>query len=46
MTELDGPFSGFGGDFKLSVYKLIPIRNLLPWKKTESVGYDVVRSYE
>ena len=46
MTELDEPFSGVGRAFKPSGDKLIPIHNLLPWKTTESVGYDVVRSYE
>ena len=46
MNELDEPFSGVDGAFKLSVDKLIPICYLLPKKKTESVGYDVVRSYK
>ena len=45
-TELDEPFSGVEGSFKLYVDKLIPIRDLLPWKTSESVGYDIVRSYE
>ena len=45
MTELDEPFSEVDGDFKSYVDKWIPIRVLLPWKKTESVGYGVVRSY-
>ena len=46
MTEIDFPFSGFDGDFKPPVEKLILIHSLLPWKITESVGYNVARSYE
>ena len=46
MTELDETFNGFDGAFKSSIEKLIPICNLLTWKTTESVGYDVVWSYE
>ena len=46
MTELYEPFSGDGGAFKSSGEKLIPIHNLLPWKRNKSVGCDVVRSYE
>ena len=46
MTELDEPFRGVDGYFKSSGDKLIPIHDLLPWKKTYSMGYDVVRSYE
>ena len=46
MTELDELFSGVYEEFKSYVEKLILIRNLLPWKITESMGYDVVLSYE
>ena len=46
MTEIDGPFSRVDGTFKSSVDKLIPIRDLLPWKTTEYVVNDVVRPYE
>ena len=46
MTELDEPCRGVDGAFISSVYKLIPIHNLLHEIKTESVGYDVVLSYE
>ena len=46
MTELDEQFSGVDGGFKSSVDKVRPIRGLLPTKITESMGYDVVRSYE
>ena len=45
MNELDEPFSAVDGSFKSSVEKLIPIRNILPWKTTEPIGYDFVRSY-
>ena len=34
MTELDEPFSGADRDFKLSVDKLIPLRNLFPLETT------------
>ena len=46
MTEIDELFSGFYGAFKISGYKLTPIRNLLAWKTTESMVYYVVQSYE
>ena len=46
MAELGEPFRGVYGSFKLSVEKLIPIINLLPWKITEPVVFDVVQSYE
>ena len=46
ITELDEQYSGFDGAFKSSIEKLIHIRNLLPLKATESVVYDVIRSYE
>ena len=46
MTEIDAPFRGVDGYFKNYVDKLIPIRDLLLWKTTESVGYDVVWSQE
>ena len=46
MNELDEPFNVFDGAFRSCMEKLIPIHDLLPWKTTESVGYDVVRSYE
>ena len=45
ITELDEPFRGFYGSFKLYVEKLIPIRNLFPWKITEFERYDIVWSY-
>ena len=45
MTELDEPFSIFDEALKQSVDKLILIRDL-PLFKTESVGYDIVWSYE
>ena len=45
MTELDEPFSVVGGAFKSYAYKLITTRDLLPWKPTESVGYDILMSY-
>ena len=45
-TELDENFSGVDGSLKPSVEKITPIRDLLPWKTTASVGYDAVRSYE
>ena len=34
MTEIDEPFSGFGGAFKLYVDILMPIHGLLPLKTT------------
>ena len=46
MAEFDEPFSGVDGAFKSSVEKLIHIHDLLPWNTTESMGYDVIRSYE
>ena len=46
MTEFGGPFSVVVGAFKSSVENLIPISDLLSWKTTESVEYDVVWSYE
>ena len=46
MNELDEPFSAVDGAFKSSLDKLIPIHDLLPWKTTESVGYDAEWSYE
>ena len=46
MTVLDEPCIGVDGDFKSYVDKLIPIRGLLPRKTTESLGYDVERSYK
>ena len=45
VTELDEPFCVVDGVFKLSVDKLITIRDLLPWKTTESMGYSAIRSY-
>ena len=45
MTELDEPFSVVDVSFKYYVEKYIPVRNLLPRKKTESVRYDVAQSY-
>ena len=46
MTELDEPFSRVDGDFKSYVEKSIPIRGLLTIKATESMVYDVERSYK
>ena len=46
MTELDEPFRGVDGAFKPPGEKSIPVQNLLPFKKTESVGCDVVQSHE
>ena len=46
MVELYEPSSRVDGDFKSSVDKLIPICDLLPREKSESVGYGVVRPYE
>ena len=46
MIELDGSFRGVDGSFKSSGYKLITISDLLPWKTTESMLYDVLRSHE
>ena len=46
MNELDEPFSGVNGPFKLYVNKLIHIRNLIHCKTTESMGYDAVRPYK
>ena len=46
MTELDELFCVVDGSVKSSLDKLIPIISLLPLKTTESVVYDVVRSYE
>ena len=46
ITELDELFRGVDGALKSSVEKLIPRRNLLPLKTTESVGCDFVRLYE
>ena len=34
MTELDEPFNGVDRDFKSYVEKLLPRRNVLPWKTT------------
>ena len=45
MTELDEPFIGVDGAFKLHVDKLISIHGLLTWKTTEYVGFNVVHSY-
>ena len=44
ITELYEPLSGFDGAFKSSMEKLIHIRNLLPWKNTESKLYYVLQS--
>ena len=33
MTEFDGPSFEVDVDFKPSVEKLMPLRDLLPWKK-------------
>ena len=46
MTEIDESFSGFDGAAKSYVQKLIPISDLFSLKKTESMGYDVLWSYE
>ena len=46
MTELDEPFSEIYVAFQSSVKTLIPIRNLIPCEKTESVVYYVVWSYK
>ena len=46
MTELDEPFSEVDGVFKQSVDKLIAIHDLIIWKTTEFMIYDVVQSYE
>ena len=45
-TELDETFSIVDVEFKFSIDKLIPIRNLPPWKTTELMEYGVVQSYE
>ena len=45
-TELDEQFSVVDRVFESSVKQLIPIRGLLTKRRTEYVGYDVVRSYE
>ena len=45
MTEIDETFSVVEGSFKSSVKKWIPILYLLIWKTTESILYDVVRTY-
>ena len=46
MDELDELFIQVDAEFKLSGEKLIPIRDLLPWKKTGFVGYYGVWSHE
>ena len=46
MTKLNELFSELDGDCKSSIYKLIPIRDLIYWKTKKSVGYDVVCPYE
>ena len=45
MTEFDEPFRVFYEVFKPYVNKLIPICDLLYWKTTEPMVYNVVRSY-
>ena len=46
MTVLDEPFIGVYGAFKSYVDKILPIQGLLPIKTTESLGYDIERSYK
>ena len=46
MTEFYETFISVDWALSPSIEKLIPIINLLSWKKTESVGCYVVRSYE
>ena len=46
MTKLDETCRGFDGAFKAYVETLIPIRDLLPWKTTKSMVYNVVQSHE
>ena len=43
-AEFVEPFILVYGAFKSSVDNLIPIMCFLLWKKTESMGYDVVQS--
>ena len=45
MTEVDESFSGVDGVFKFALGNLIPIRDALPIKTNESVGYGVLPSY-
>ena len=45
-NQFDGTFSIVDVAFKSSVDKLIPISNLISWKKNKSVGYSVVCSYK
>ena len=46
ITLFFAPFWGMDGAFKLSVEKLIPILDFIPWKKTVSMEYNVVQSDE
>ena len=46
MTKIDDSFIGFDGAYKSSLETLIPIRDLLPWKITKSMVYNVVQSNE
>ena len=46
MTELVSPFFWVYGDFISSTKTSIPILDLIPWKTSDSMGYDCVQSYE
>ena len=46
MPKFFEPFCRVDRDFKSYVEKLIHILGFIPWKTTESMGYDVVWSYE
>ena len=46
ITELDEPITKVYGYFKSYLEKLVSIHDFIPWKITESMGYDVVWSYE
>ena len=43
MADFVAIFYGLDGAFKPYVDKLRPILDLLAWKTTESMGYDVTR---
>ena len=46
MNEFVALFCGLDAASKSSLLKPIPILDLIPWKKSESMGYDDLQPYE